>query len=72
MRVALFKKLDRLAPAYLVRRRTGDLVSMSTQDVETVEFFFAHTVAPGARRSVGAGCGTGHAGFVRLAEWRPR
>ena len=46
MRVALFKKLDRLAPAYLLRRRTGDLVSMSTQDVETVEFFFAHTVAP--------------------------
>ena len=46
MRVALFKKLDRLAPAYLVRRRTGDLVSMATQDVETVEFFFAHTVAP--------------------------
>jgi ATP-binding cassette, subfamily B, bacterial len=46
MRIALFKKLDRLAPAYLVRRRTGDLVSMATQDVETVEFFFAHTVAP--------------------------
>ena len=46
MRVALFKKLDRLAPAYLVQRRTGDLVSMATQDVETVEFFFAHTVAP--------------------------
>ncbi|MBT5667469.1 MAG: ATP-binding cassette domain-containing protein, partial [Rhodospirillaceae bacterium] len=46
MRVALFKKLDKLAPAYLVRRRTGDLVSMATQDVETVEFFFAHTVAP--------------------------
>jgi len=46
MRVTLFKKLDRLAPAYLVRRRTGDLVSMATQDVETVEFFFAHTVAP--------------------------
>jgi len=46
MRIALFRKLDRLAPAYLVRRRTGDLVSMATQDVETVEFFFAHTVAP--------------------------
>jgi ATP-binding cassette subfamily C protein CydCD len=46
MRVALFNKLDKLAPAYLVRRRTGDLVGMATQDVETVEFFFAHTVAP--------------------------
>lgn len=46
MRIALFRKLDQLAPAYLVRRRTGDLVSMATQDVETVEYFFAHVVAP--------------------------
>ena len=46
MRVALFKKLDKLAPAYLVRRRTGDLAGMATHDIETVEFFFAHTVAP--------------------------
>lgn len=46
MRVALFAKLDRLAPAYLVRRRTGDLVAMATHDVEMVEYFFAHTVAP--------------------------
>ena len=46
MRVALFNKLDQLAPAYLVRRRTGDLVAMATNDVETVEYFFAHTVAP--------------------------
>ena len=46
MRIALFRKLDQLAPAYLVRRRTGDLVSMATQDVETVEYFFAHIVAP--------------------------
>ena len=46
MRIALFDKLDRLAPAYLVRRRTGDLVGMATHDVELVEYFFAHTVAP--------------------------
>lgn len=46
MRIALFEKLDKLAPAYLLARRTGDLVSVATQDVETVEFFFAHTVAP--------------------------
>ena len=46
MRIALFEKLDRLAPAYLVRRRTGDLVAMATHDVELVEYFFAHTVAP--------------------------
>ena len=46
MRIALYDKLDRLAPAYLVRRRTGDLVAMATHDVELVEYFFAHTVAP--------------------------
>lgn len=46
MRIALFQKLDQLAPAYLLRRRTGDLVSVATQDVEKVEYFFAHTIAP--------------------------
>ena len=46
MRIALFEKLDRLAPAYMVRRRTGDMVGMATYDVELVEYFFAHTVAP--------------------------
>jgi len=45
MRVDLFRKLDELAPGYLQRRRTGDLVAMATQDVETIEYFFAHTVA---------------------------
>jgi ATP-binding cassette subfamily C protein CydCD len=46
MRIALFRKLDALAPAYLLRRRSGDLVALATQDVETVEYFFAHTIAP--------------------------
>ncbi len=46
MRVGLFDKLDRLAPAYLLHRRTGDLSAMATQDIETVEYFYAHTVAP--------------------------
>ncbi|MYZ42341.1 ABC transporter ATP-binding protein/permease [Schauerella aestuarii] len=46
MRIALFDKLERLAPAYLLRRRSGDLVALATQDVEMVEYFYAHTVAP--------------------------
>jgi thiol reductant ABC exporter CydC subunit len=46
MRIDIFRKLDRLAPAYLVRRRTGDLMALATHDVELVEYFFAHTVAP--------------------------
>jgi ATP-binding cassette subfamily C protein CydCD len=46
MRIDLFRKLDALAPAYLLRRRSGDLVALATQDVETVEYFFAHTIGP--------------------------
>jgi len=46
MRIALYDKLDALAPAYLVRRRSGDLIALASQDIETVEYFFAHTVAP--------------------------
>ena len=46
MRIDMFNKLDRLAPAYLARRRSGDIISLVTADIETVEFFFAHTIAP--------------------------
>jgi ATP-binding cassette subfamily C protein CydCD len=46
MRLEVFRKLDALAPAYLVRRRTGDLMALATHDIELVEYFFAHTVAP--------------------------
>ena len=46
MRIELFARLEALAPAYLLERRSGDLVALATQDIETVEYFFAHTVAP--------------------------
>ena len=46
MRVDVYRKLDPLAPAYMTRRRSGDLVSLVGGDVETVEFFFAHTITP--------------------------
>ncbi|KAF1045848.1 ABC transporter ATP-binding protein/permease [Xylophilus sp.] len=46
MRIALYRKLEALAPAYLLRRRSGERTGLATQDVETVEYFFAHTVAP--------------------------
>src|SRR4029077_2181882 len=46
MRVDLYRKLDSLAPAYLVRRRSGDLIALPTHDIEPLEYFFAHTVAP--------------------------
>ena len=46
MRMALYRKLDPLAPAYLLGRRSGDLASIITSDVELVESFFAHAIAP--------------------------
>ncbi|HEV8441804.1 MAG TPA: ABC transporter ATP-binding protein [Methylomirabilota bacterium] len=46
MRLDMFSKLDALAPAYLTRRRTGDLVGIATHDIELIEYFFAHTVTP--------------------------
>jgi ATP-binding cassette subfamily C protein CydCD len=46
MRIDLYAKIEALAPAYLLERRSGDLLALATQDVETVEYFFAHTIAP--------------------------
>ena len=46
MRIDMYRKLDPLAPAYMVRRRSGDLVSIVGSDIETVEYFFAHTITP--------------------------
>ena len=46
MRIDLYNKLEPLAPAYMVRRRSGDVVSVVAGDVETVEYFFAHAISP--------------------------
>jgi ATP-binding cassette subfamily C protein CydCD len=46
LRIRLYQLLDPLAPAYLVRRRSGDLVSTLLGDVELIELFYAHTVSP--------------------------
>jgi len=46
LRIRLYQLLDPLAPAYLVRRRTGDLVSALLGDVELIELFYAHTISP--------------------------
>lgn len=46
LRIRLYGLLDPLAPAYLVRRRTGDLVSALLGDVELIELFYAHTISP--------------------------
>lgn len=46
MRIDLFRKLDSLAPAFMLRRRSGDLINLATHDIEMVEYFFAHTITP--------------------------
>ena len=45
MRIDLYKKLDKLSPAFMLTKRTGDIVTTATQDVEQIEYFFAHTIA---------------------------
>lgn len=45
MRIDLYKKLDKLSPAFMTTKRTGDIVTTATQDVEQIEYFFAHTIA---------------------------
>jgi ATP-binding cassette subfamily C protein len=46
MRGDLFTVLRRLAPARLTDRRKGDVLSVAVADIETIEFFFAHTIGP--------------------------
>lgn len=42
IRRALFDAFERLAPAYFIRRRSGDITSAASEDVELVELFTAH------------------------------
>jgi ATP-binding cassette, subfamily C, bacterial len=46
LRNNLYKTLKKLAPAALIDRRSGDIVSSMMGDTEYIEVFFAHTVAP--------------------------
>lgn len=46
MRVDLFSKIDALAPSRLLDREKGDILNIAVSDIETVEFFFAHTIGP--------------------------
>ena len=46
MRVHFFQSLRKLAPACLVDRQKGDIISIAISDVETIEHFFAHTIGP--------------------------
>jgi ATP-binding cassette subfamily B protein len=44
LRNQFYRKIDPLAPAIFISRRTGDLVSIAINNIEILELFFAHTL----------------------------
>lgn len=44
LRAKCYDKLDTLAPAALLEKRSGDMISIVLNDVETLEWFYAHTI----------------------------
>lgn len=46
IRDKVFKALRRLAPAKLEGKEKGNLISIITTDIELLEVFYAHTIAP--------------------------
>lgn len=46
LREEVFKKLRELSPAKLAQEEKGNLVSIITSDIELLEVFYAHTIAP--------------------------
>ncbi|MGL4990334.1 MAG: ABC transporter ATP-binding protein [Sarcina sp.] len=46
LRDKIFKKLRELGPAKLEGKEKGNLISLITSDIELLEVFYAHTIAP--------------------------
>ena len=46
LRDKVYKKLRKLAPAKLESKDKGNLISIITSDIELLEVFYAHTIAP--------------------------
>ena len=70
LRSSAYNALEPLAPAYTLKRRSGDVVSMATADIETIELFFAHTLVPLHGDDPGAHGAAHWAGDGRLAVSR--
>jgi ATP-binding cassette subfamily B protein len=43
LRVRVYRVIERVAPAYLTGKRTGDMASLLMSDIEVLEWFYAHT-----------------------------
>lgn len=52
LRVDFYEAIVPLAPAALAGERTGDLVARVTDDVDRIETFYAHTIAPAVAAAV--------------------
>ena len=48
MRDRFYRRIEPLSPAILMDSRSGDMVSRAIADVERIEVFYAHTIAPAA------------------------
>lgn len=46
MRDQFYRRIEPLSPAVLMDSRSGDVVSRAIADVERIEVFYAHTIAP--------------------------
>jgi ATP-binding cassette subfamily B protein len=46
LRNRLYQALEPLAPAGLMDQRSGDVISQAVGDVDRIEVFYAHTIAP--------------------------
>ncbi|RJL35428.1 ABC transporter ATP-binding protein [Bailinhaonella thermotolerans] len=64
LRTDFFDALARQAPGVLHRHRSGDLAARATADVNRVEVFYAHTIAPALAAVVVA---LGSAGYLAAA-----
>ncbi|MFJ6727994.1 ABC transporter ATP-binding protein [Streptomyces sp. NPDC091281] len=69
LRVRIFDGLARSAPARVAGRRSGDLAATAMADVESLEFFYAHTTAQ--LLASGAVFGTGTVVLAGLEPWLP-
>jgi ATP-binding cassette subfamily C protein CydC len=64
LRTDVYDGLERIAPAGLLERRTGDLASLVMADVDTLEWFYAHTIAAYAIAFIVAVAAISAIGFI--------
>jgi len=64
LRTVFFDALARQAPGVLHRHRSGDLTARATEDINRIEVFYAHTIAPAIAAAV---VSLGAAGYLAVA-----